>query len=222
MIKFNTRSFEKDMRNIIGYSFGFLEGVQSGKKVFLDNIGKDSVELMKQFIDANARVSPEMLHHVYEWNQAGSPAARLFDIQYTVSNLGLSFMSTFSQSRSVQSGSTTPFYDKARIMEQGIPVKITPKKSGVLAFESNGEMIFTKKPVTVANPGGDAVEGGLQKTIDQFFQYFSQAFLNSSGVGQYLKNPVAYKQGLPAGSRLGRSYGKGIGYRWIANAGVIN
>lgn len=222
MIKFNTRSFEKDMRNIIGYSFGFLEGVQSGKRVFLDNIGKNSVELMKQFIDANARVNPEMLHHVYEWNQAGSPAARLFDIQYTVSNLGLSFMSTFSQSRSVQSGSTTPFYDKARIMEQGIPVKITPRKSGVLAFESNGEMIFTKKPVTVANPGGDAVEGGLQKTIDQFFQYFSQAFLNSSGVGQYLKNPVAYKQGLPAGSRLGRSYGKGIGYRWIANAGVIN
>lgn len=221
MLTFNTKSFEKEMRNVIDYSIGFLEGVQSGKRVFLDNLGKDSVELMKQFVDSNARVNPEMLQHVYEWNQTGSPAARLFDINYTVSNLGLSFMSTFSQSKSVQDGSTTPFYDKARIMEQGIPVTIKPKKSTVLAFEQNGEMIFTKKPVTVLNPGGEQAEGGLQKTIDQFFQYFSQAFLNSSGIGQYLKNPVAYKQGLPAGSRLGKSYGKNVGYRWIANAGVM-
>jgi hypothetical protein len=176
---------------------------------------------MKEFIDSNARVNPEMLHHVYEWYQTGSPSARLYDISYTTSNLGLSFRSSFSQSISVKNGSRIPFYNKARIMEEGIPVTIRPKVAQVLAFTDNGEEVFTRGPVQVLNPGGNEVEGGFEKVFDMFFnRYFSQAFLRVSGVAKYLENPEVYRKNMKAGKSMGRSKGISTGYRWIANAGM--
>jgi hypothetical protein len=218
---FNSMQFKKDMNNIVDYSVGFLEGIHRGKTVFLKTLGLETVELMKEFIDSNARVNPEMLHHIYEWHQTGSPSARLYDISYTTSQLGLSFKSSFSQSTSIKNGSRTPFYDKARIMEEGIPVTIRPRLAQALAFEDNGEMVFTKNEVRVDNPGGTAVEGGFEKVFDMFFnRYFSQAFLRVSGVAKYLENPIVYKKDMAAGKRMGRSKGISTGYRWIANAGV--
>ena len=218
---FNSNQFKKEMNNIVNYSVGFLEGVQKGKTVFLKTLGLQTVETMKEFIDSNARVNPQMLHHIYEWNQTGSPSARLYDISYTTSNLGLSFRSSFSQSTSIKDGSRTPFYDKARIMEYGIPVTIRPTAAEVLAFDQNGETVFTKGPVQVLNPGGNAVEGGFEKVFDMFFnRYFSQAFLRTSGIAQYLENPVVYKKDMQAGKTMGKTKGLSTGYRWIANAGM--
>jgi hypothetical protein len=218
---FNSNQFKKDMNNIVNYSIGFLEGVQRGKTVFLKTLGMETVEIMKEFIDSNARVNPEMLHHVYEWTMTGSPDARLYDISYTTSNLGLSFRSSFSQSTSIKEGSRTPFYDKARIMEYGIPVTIRPKVSQVLAFDDNGETIFTRGPIEIMNPGGTEVEGGFEKVFDMFFnKYFSQAFLRTSGVAKYLENPQVYKKNMPAGKKMGKAKGLSTGYRWIANAGM--
>lgn len=218
---FNSLQFKKDMNNIVDYSVGFLEGVHRGKVIFLRTLGIETVELMKEFIDSNARVNPEMLHHIYEWYQTGSPSARLYDISYTTSQLGLSFKSSFSQSTSIKDGSRTPFYDKARIMEEGIPVTIRPRVAQALAFEDNGEMVFTKNEVKVDNPGGTAVEGGFEKVFDMFFnRYFSQAFLRVSGVAKYLENPIVYKKDMAAGKKIGRSKGISTGYRWISNAGV--
>jgi hypothetical protein len=218
---FNSNQFKKEMNNIVNYSVGFLEGVQKGKTVFLKTVGLETVELMKEFIDSNARVNPDMLHHIYEWNQTGSPSARLYDISYTTSNLGLSFRSSFSQSVSIKDGSRTPFYDKARIMEEGIPVTIRPRVAQTLAFEDNGETVFTKGPVRVDNPGGTEVEGGFERVFDMFFnRYFSQAFLRVSGVAQYLENPQVYRKDMQAGKKMGRTKGLSTGYRWIANAGV--
>lgn len=219
----NNRQFMKDMDNIMDYSVGFLEGVQRGKTKFLLSLGAATKELLKEYIDSMARVNPQMLHHIYEWNQTGSPDARLFDIDYTVSNLGLSFKGALKQSTTVKEGSTVPFYDKARIMEYGVPVTIRPRKAQVLAFEDNGETVFTRSAVRVENPGGDAVQGGFQRAFDSFFnRFFSQAFLRVSGVGQYLENPVAYKKNMAKGKRGGRSTGIETGYRWIANAGVVS
>ena len=219
--KFNSNQFKKDMNNIVNYSVGFLEGVQRGKTVFLKTLGMETVEIMKEFIDSNARVNPQMLHHVYEWTMTGSPDARLYDISYTTSNLGLSFRSSFSQSTSIKDGSRTPFYDKARIMEYGIPVTIRPKVAQVLAFDDNGETVFTRGPVQVMNPGGTEVEGGFEKVFDMIFnKYFSQAFLRTSGVARYLENPQVYKKDMPAGKKMGKAKGLSTGYRWIANAGM--
>jgi hypothetical protein len=219
MIRVDGKQFKKEMNNIMDYSIGFLEGVKGGKTAFLNNLGHETIQTLKEFVDMNARIDPAMLQHVYEWYQVGSPNARLFDIEYTVSNQGLSIYSTLSQSSSVKNGSTTPFYDKARIMEKGIPVTIRPKKSKVLVFEENGETVFTKNPVTVNNPGGQEAEGGFEEVLDIFLnQYFKQSFLKSSGLSDYIKNPKAFKTNLKAGSKYGKGFGYSTGYKWIANA----
>jgi hypothetical protein len=219
-ISVDAEKFIKEVENVLEYSIGFFEGIEKGKNRLLNNIAAGGVEAMKAFIDSNARVDPGALHHIYEWNQIGSPSARLFDITYKVSNGGISFNSTLSQSSSIKDGSKTPFYDKARIMEFGIPVTITPTRSEVLVFEKDGETIFTRKPVNVSNPGGEATTGAYKEVVDSFFNnYFSQSFLRSSGILEYLKNPKAYKSNLDAGKRYGKIKGIQAGQAWVSRAG---
>jgi hypothetical protein len=222
--KFNSDEFLKDMNQIVEYSTGFIEGAQRGKVELLENIGKTIVDAIKQFIDSNARVSPQALHHVYEWYRTGSPESRLFDINYVATHVGLSFSSTFRQSVSVKMGSKVPFYDKAEIMERGVPVTIVPSSRKPLVFESGGEMVFTKSPVTVSNPGGDAVEGSYQKIFNEFFEkYFSQSFLRSSGILNHLNDPTPFKSNLSGAKQGGKSFGINVGYRWITRSkgGVV-
>jgi hypothetical protein len=116
IVRTNTQSFDKQMNNIVQYAFGFLDGVQKGKKIFLQNLGAGTIQALAAYVDVSARGNPSALHHVYEWYQTGSPNARLFDIDYTVSNLGLTVNSKFRQSRTVKEDSNVPFYNKAKIM----------------------------------------------------------------------------------------------------------
>lgn len=220
IVTLDNKMFKREMDNIIKYSFGFLDGAQRGKKNFLNVLGKETIEVLKEYVDSNARLNPQTLHHVYEWYRTGSPAARLFDFDYTVSNVGLSIKSTFSQSTSIQNGSRVPFYNKARIMEDGIPVTIRPKKAEALRFEIDGEEIFTKSPIIVRNPGGQT-RNGFEHVFDTFMsKYFKQSFLKNSGILDHIQNPVAYKKNLNAGKQTGRSKGIETGYRWISNIKV--
>lgn len=214
--KIDDSELKKDISNMIEYATGFLEGISSGAPDFLSETGISVIDALKQYIDSNARVSPQLLHHMYEWNQTGSPSSRLFDISYVVSGNTLSFMSTFRQSSSTKPGSYAAFYDKARIMEEGIPVTIVPKKK-VLAFEDNGEEVFTSKPINISNPGGN-VSGEYEKVFNSFFtNYFTQSYLESSGILAYLKSPVDFVKNMS--KRSGRSKGVAVGRNWIAKAG---
>lgn len=220
-VKFDTRAFMKEMDNLIDYSYGFLDGVQRGKRAFLNNLGPAIQEMAENFIDTMAKVDPSSLHHVYEWYQTGSPDARLFEINYRINNNGLVFSSSMKQSNTIKDGSREPFYNKATIMELGRPVTIKPKNAEVLAFDVDGETVFTKNEVIVDNPGGN-VEGQFAKAFDTFFsRYLSQSFLRISGLYDYFNNPVVYKQNLKKGKALGKSYGNTVGYNWVANAKVI-
>jgi hypothetical protein len=217
---FDTSQFDNAIKNILGYSIGFLDGVEKGKNVFRENIANLALDDLKDFIDSNARVNPQALHHVYEWSKVGSPDARLFDIAYTISNGGLTFNSTFRQSLSIKDGSREPFYNKAKVMEEGIPVVIKPKNAKKLAFEADGKTIFTDGPISVSNPGGD-VSGQYQKTFDLFFTaYFTQSFLRNSGIIEYIRNAKDFENKFPQAPRGGRSLGVATGYKWIAGAGV--
>lgn len=212
------RQFNKDIKNIIEYSKGFFEGVKQGAPDFLRELGSSVLEDLKFYIDSNARVSPQLLHHVYEWNQVGSPSSRLFDIDYSVTTNTISFTSSFRQSQSIKEGSRVPFFNKAEVMEYGIPVTIVPKRK-VLAFNDNGEQVFTSKPVTVTNPGGD-VAGEYQRVFDSFFRsYFTQSYLQSAGILAYLNNPTDFRRGMS--KRGGRSSGVAVGRNWIAKAGKL-
>jgi hypothetical protein len=219
-VKFDNRTFMKEMNNIIEYSAGFIDGIELGKKEFLNNLGFAVEDAASSFIDTMAKLDPQRLHHVYEWYRSGSSDARLFDIKYTISNLGLSFTSEFKQSSTIKDGSRVPFYNKAAIMESGQSVTIAPRESTVLAFDVNGETVFTKSPVTVDNPGGN-VQGQYANVFDMFFsKYFSQSFLKVSGLYDYFDNPRVFKDNIRRGKRSGRSQGVTTGYRWVVNAKV--
>ena len=88
----DSRVFQKEINNIMNYSTGFLEGIQKGKKDFYLSLAPRITEMASQFIDVNARMSPELLHHIYEWEKTGSPEARLFDIDYKISNIGITYL----------------------------------------------------------------------------------------------------------------------------------
>jgi len=215
------KSFLKELNNIVSYSLGFVEGAKRGKTIFLATFGERVTEITKLFIDSAARQNPESLHHVYEWYQTGSPNARLFDINFTVSNLGLSLKTTFRQSVSVQNGSKMPFYNKAMVMESGAAVTVRPKESAVLVFEQDGQTVFTKNPTEINNPGGVSVAGSFQETFDLFINsYFTQAFLQSSGIRKKFGDMSLYKKNLAAGIKLGSSVGVSAGFKWIVNVGV--
>jgi len=220
-LKIDQASFRKDMDNIVNYSLGFFEGVERGKPEMMKIFSLEIKEALKEFIDASARVNPESLHHIYEWHRTGSPDARLFDLECTISKGGISVEGTFTQSTSIREGSKTPFYNKAEIMENGIPVKISPVYAKVLAFDDNGEQVFTRGPVTVENPGGKSTQGSFERVFDQFFnQYFTQAFLLSSKIMQHLSVPSEYSKSLAKGKKTGRSAGIAAGYRWVTMSGV--
>jgi len=215
-VTFDDRKLMKDMERLVSYSQGFLEGTELAKPAILNKLGKDVIQTLRNFVDSNARVNPSALQHVYEWSMTGTPAGRLFDINYLVTGNGLSFNSTFRQSSTIQKGSSTPFYDKARIMEEGIPVIIKPK-GRVLAFVDDGEQVFTSKPVLVSNPGGAEARGSFEQVINSFFEsYFTQSYIASSGIFDYLKNPFPYAANLQRGMRAGKAYGKTIGLKWAS------
>jgi len=209
--------FTKDMKNITGYMAGFLDGAKAGKPNLLKNLGVVIKEILESFIDSNAQVDPESLSHVYEWYQSGSSDARLFDIIYIPSTRGLSFGFTFRQSTSIREGSNVPFYDKARIMEEGIPVTITPVKVQALKFEIDGDSVFSSKPITVSSPGGTSAQGGLKNVFTQFFtQYVSQSLMDVSGLRRHFENASEFNQSFSSSKSGGKSLGYQAGIRWIS------
>lgn len=221
IVKFDTRRFAKTMNNIVEYSYGFLDGTQQGKKVFLDKLGRQVIESLGQYIDINAKANPNALHHIYEWYRVGSPAARLFDIDYVVNKNGLALFSNFRQSQTVSADGTVPFYNKAQIMELGKTVVIKPRSGGVLRFESGGDTVYTKKNVVVRNPGGNDVQGSYEEVFNEFMlRYFKQSFIRASGLYDYIKKPVIYKRNIRQGAKIGRSKGVSTGFSWIANARI--
>jgi hypothetical protein len=214
---FDDAQFTKDMKNITEYMYGFVDGTKAGKPQLMNLLGVSVKTILEEFIDSSARVDPESLSHVYEWYQNGSSDARLFDILYTPSGRGLSFGFTLRQSSSIKDGSKTPFYDKARIMEYGVPVTITPTKAQALSFDIDGKTVFTKKSVTVENPGGAAAEGGLKNAFTQFFtQYISQALLDVTGLRKHFEIASEFNDGFRSAKSGGRSLGTKMGIKWIS------
>lgn len=220
-ITFDTKDLIKKLNNTVSYSNGFLDGAKKGKPVFLNKLAVGTILALNQYIDAMARTDRRSLHHVYEWYQEGVPSSRLFEFDYIASAGGLSINGTFSQSKTASTNGSKPFYDKARIMELGIPVTINPTGKSVLRFNAGGQEVFTSKPIRVSNPGGDYVNGSFEKVFNNFMNtYFRQSFLQASGLYDHLKNPSIYKANFSKGVRFGYSAGVKTGFDWITNSNM--
>lgn len=219
---FDDKVFMKEMKNILDFAAGYIEGAQRAKPTMMKNIGYKIKEVLYAYIDSTARMEPQRLHHVYEWYKVGSPDARLYDLNCTVSGAGLTVSYTFSQSKSVHGGSNVPFYNKATIMENGTPITITPKNAQVLVFDQDGKTIFTKQPVHISEPGGPAVHGAFAETLKVFFNsYLTQAFLEVTGIRSQLQDQSDFKNAFPSSKVGGYYLGLVTGEKWISKVGTI-
>jgi hypothetical protein len=214
--KFDTREFTKKLMNSVAYSNGFMDGAQLARLNFNQQLGQFIKEALNKYIDSKARMNPESLHHVYEWDQVGSPSSRLFEVNVVPMQTIIKFNIKFLPSSSISPTSDVPFKNKAKIMEGGVDITIEPKNSEMLVFEDGGETIFTKREITVSNPGGSEVVGGFEKVVNDFFtNYLTTGLLKSSGILDGLERPTEYKRDFAKGARGGRSVGVAAGKKYM-------
>jgi len=142
-------------------------------KTLFNQINKD----FGLYIDAQARMKPKALHHVYEWDDTGNSTKRLFRLSRKMSNglsfqIGYKFILSKTAPVKTRNQKRYVFKNKASIMEQGIPVIITPRTpGGRLVFEYMGEPMFMPKgaSVTVQRPGGRAATHQFKLHYAKFF-----------------------------------------------------
>lgn len=158
-----------------------------------------------EYVDAQARMNPKSLHHVYEWKKVGNKNARLFDLKI-VGRSGLSFMvsSDFKQSKSMvptsYGNSRHVFKSKAYVIEKGLPVVIRPKASKRLTFEIDGLLIRMPvgKSVTVNKPGGGKATGRFKIAYARFFTgNLVSLSIKRSGFQQLFNSSMSKAMNLP-------------------------
>lgn len=216
--RFDSRDLVKKIKNSVSYSKGFLDGVNMQTINFNQQLGEFTVDILNKYIDAKARSNPAALHHVYEWDRVGNESARLFEINSSASKNVIKFTGKFLPSKTISPTSSEPFTDKANVMENAIAITIEPRNSDVLAFEADGEMVFTRNSIYIEHPGGDEVAGSFGEVIDDFFTtYFTNAFLEP--LMKELSTPTEYTQSFAAGTRSGASVGVKAGKKYLTLPG---
>jgi hypothetical protein len=90
-------------------------------------------------------------------------------------------------------------------MENKIAIEIEPRSANVLAFDIDGDTVFTVKSVYIANPGGDAVAGSFGRVVDEFFDvYFNYYFFEAIWyISITIKYPKEFGRYFPSGSKGG-------------------
>lgn len=213
-VSFDTAELNKILKNSVAYSQGYVDGINNNKDEFYKELASCAVDTLYKYIDSQARVHPEMLHHVYEWNMTGTENGRLFKFESKVNKTNIRIDGTFLPSKSISGTSTEPFTNKAYVMENAITVEISPKNADVLVFENNGETVFTANTIYVAHPGGPQVENSFGDTINNFFeQYFTYAILQP--ILNKLAKADEYDKGFVAGTKIGRSVGVKAGQEYL-------
>ena len=216
--RFDSKDLVKKIKNSVSYSKGFLDGIDMQTINFNQQLAELTIDVLNKYIDAKARSNPAALHHVYEWDRVGNEGARLFEINSSASKNVIKFTGKFLPSKTISTTSSEPFTDKAKIMENAIAITIEPRNSDVLAFEADGEMVFTRNSIYIEHPGGDEVAGSFGEIIDEFFtSYFTNAFLEP--LYRELSTPTEYSQSFAAGTRSGALVGVKAGKNYLTLPG---
>lgn len=218
-IRIDSREINRKLDNAVSYSYGFLEGVDLNQIIFNKRLGEFTEIALGKYVDAQARANPESLHHVYEWGAVGNESARLFKVQSTASKRVIHFEGNFLPSSSTSDTSTEPFTDKANIMENAIGVTISPREASVLAFEDDGEMVFTMNEIYIAHPGGDAVAGSFGRVVEDFFGNYFTSHLLRPFIAE-LANASEFARFFPQGVNIGRPAGIKAATAYLNTAGA--
>lgn len=219
--KFDATEFTMTLNNIVSYSKGFTRGVKGAQVSFNKELSIFIEEALNKYIDAKARTNPNAFHHIYEWDMVGVPSGRLFEFATSYTQNFISFTARFLPSVTVSNTSNEPFTDKAKIMEKQITITISPSSENFLAFEDDGELVFTSEEVVIETPGGSAVEGSFERVIKEFFNnYLTVGLLKSSGLFDKLKYAKEYSKRFVQGSKSGSSAGITAGREYLSLGGI--
>lgn len=217
-VRIDSKQVNSILGNAVKYSYGFLDGIDMEQIAFNQRLADFTIDALNKYVDSQARMNPEALHHVYEWGQVGSPSGRLFSINGKVSKRVIHFRGKFLPSKSTSDGSDEAFTNKATIMENGIGLTIEPRDGNVLVFEDGDETVFTASAVYVAHPGGDEVAGSFGRVVEEFFDVYFTSSLLKPFIDD-LAYPVEYAKSFPAGTRGGRGVGVSAGKKYLRSAG---
>jgi hypothetical protein len=208
------------LKNTIDYSSAYLAELNRNKKLLNEKVGSLSIDVFYEYLDSLARSHPGMLHHVYEWGQVGDPQARLFELTLSVNGTSAVIDAQFLESEIPADNASEPFYDKATVMEEGIPVTIKEVDAKALFFEIDGEEFFRVGPITIMNPGGAATRGSFVQAFNEFYgQYFIDFYLNSIKFYKYFSDHNQYEKYFSSAAKgSAASKGRLAAMSWIMNS----
>lgn len=210
----------KKLNNTVKYSSGVVSELNKNKALLNQKVGHTSIAAFYDYLDGLARSHPGMLHHVYEWGEVGNPMERLYDLSLAINSTSAVIDADFLQSNTSSEDGGEPFYNKATVMEEGIPVTINEKDAKALAFTIDGAEYFRVGPITIANPGGQATRGSFVQAFNEFYGvYFTEVYLPAIRFYDYFSNPKFYEKYFASGvNGGGYSTGKSAAFSWIAKA----
>jgi hypothetical protein len=210
----------KKLNNTVKYSSGVVSELNKNKALLNQKVGHTSIAAFYDYLDGLARSHPGMLHHVYEWGEVGNPMERLYDLSLAINSTSAVIDADFLQSNTSSEDGGEPFYNKATVMEEGIPVTINEKDAKALAFTIDGAEYFRVGPITIANPGGQATRGSFVQAFNEFYGvYFTEVYLPTIRFYDYFSNPKFYEKYFASGANGGgSSTGRAAALSWIAKA----
>lgn len=220
-VKYDLSDFNKKMKNMAQYGIGFATEAKRSEGKLARKLGEASIDGFYDFLDAMARMHPEMLHHVYEWDRVGNPGARLYEVKTTgASARAITINADFLPSRSTSDQYSTPFVNKAEVMELGLPVVIERVNAQSLFFTQDGQEFFRMGPIVIENPGGEAVRGSFLRFFEMFYnRYFEDIYLNSINFYKHMSETTEFTKNFEAGVRRGGyNVGRRAAEKWINSA----
>ena len=219
--KVRSKSVIDMLTNAVAYTDSFAKEINKNKTKLTSSLAEGSIEVFYDYLDGLARSHPGMLHHVYEWGQVGDPFGRLYELSVSLQGKSAVVNADFLQSNLASPSSREPFYDKADIMEEGIPLVIQEKDAQALFFEIDGEEFFRRGPIYIANPGGSNTRGSFVRAFNEFYNiYFTKDYLNSIRFYDHFRGSKEYQKNVKAASKSknATSLGRAAALSWINNA----
>ena len=220
-IKFDGKEAMKMLDNIVDYSEGFIKETKAQEKTVASRLADTSIEAFYDYLDVLARTNPGMLHHVYEWGEVGNPEGRLVELKKRLAGKSVNIDSEFVSSNSIPEGGSEPFYAKAEIMEEGIPITVQAVEARAMFIQYQGDEFFTAGPIVIENPGGEAVRGSFVNAFEEFYDsYFEQVYLRSIRYYDHFKSPKGFSTNFGAAvkSPNAAGIGRATALKWVLNA----
>lgn len=215
----------KVLNNVVEYSDGFIKQSKASESTVTKRLANISISGFYEYLDQLARVNPGMLHHVYEWGRVGDPNSRLFELKAALSKNNALITSDFLTSEVPSNTSNEPFYEKARVMEEGIPIVIEEVQAQALFFEVDGIEYFRTGPIVIENPGGPEVRGSFVQQFEEFYNvYLDKVYLSAIRFYQYFMDAKEYEVNFNGAMRSNNAnaIGRSTALAWIENMPVGN